>query len=243
MPSTATYEQIIRAIALKIQAIAGSDSATVQSAYVASPITTTQIDSPDFPLGPLRDIVAEVEERLAIAIANYVVEDKGELFFHPWRVFISSVTTTVPNGSTLPISDAAGNPIVGVPGLVTSLSSGQVFSRLTMAELRDVSSNANGWARAVDPVCAFNGNRLYHNGTDAIVDVCTYNRSVQTTRILIVTNTILLPDALEEAYVNGGVSMAFRDDAWLPQAAAARNYFNSTLENIGAGLMALAKAA
>src|SRR4051812_16737595 len=109
---TATFEQIIRQAALRINAIAGSSSAAVQAAYITTPITTTQIDSPDFPLAPLQDTCITVEERLAIAVSSYVAESNGELFFHPFRRFISGVTANITNGSLVPSTDASSNPIV-----------------------------------------------------------------------------------------------------------------------------------
>jgi hypothetical protein len=243
MPTT-TYEQIIRAAALKVQAIAGSSSAAVQAAYVTTPITTTQIDSPDFPLGPLSDICIQIEERLATAISNYVAESNGELFFHPWRRFISGVTASVASGALVPSTDASSNPVVGVPGLVKDASDGVQLSKLTMAELRATLRGITaGWIRSAVYGYAYDGDRIYHTRTNVTLDVCVYNRATQTTRIATVTNTILLPDALEEAYGSGMVSRLFRDDAFLPQAQAARVDFQATLENIGAGLTALARAA
>jgi hypothetical protein len=67
-------------------------------------------------------------------------------------------------------------------------------------------------------------------GNNVTLDVCVYNRATQTTRIATVTNTILLPDALEEAYVNRGWSHGYCSAMmhFLGQAVAARVDFQAT---------------
>lgn len=227
MPTT-TYEQIIRAVALRVQAIAGSSSAAVQSAYVTTPITTTQIDSPDFPLAPLQDACINAEEKLAHAIAN-----AGN---HPWRANLASVTGSLAHKAALPAVSTGSKPIIGIWGSVYDASSGIVCTEKPLEVIRRLVQNPGSFYVLSNYFFKIDGQRIYHTRTNVVIDCCIYSRSDQTTRIATVTNTILLPDVLEEAYVAGALSVLLRDDAFMPQAAIFRSYFNDTLAQIGQGL-------
>lgn len=227
-----SYNSVIRQAAIRINGIAGTTSAALEAAYITTPLTTTQLDSADFPLSVLKDTCLLVEEKLATAIAN-----TGN---HPWRRILQSQTADIAHEAAIPSTDSGSNQIIGIYGSVYDSSDGSVCSEMAMDDIRIAVRNANSWL--VTPVYGFkiDGGRIFHTRTNVKIDVCTYNRTTRQTAIDTLTNAILLPDALEEAYVNGTVSLLVRDDAFTQQAQTYRGYFNDALASIAQGLTSVA---
>lgn len=223
-----SFQTIIRQAAIRINGIAGATSALLETAYTTSPLTTTQVDSADFTLSVLKDALLAVESKLATAIAN-----TGN---HPWRRILQSQTADIAHEAQIPSTDASSNQIIGIYGAVYDSSDGTPLSEMPMDDIRIAVRNANSWLLV--PVYGYkiDGGRIFHTRTNVKIDVCTYNRTTQATSIGTLTNNILLPDALEEAYVSGIVSMLVRDDAFMPQAQIYRSYFREALDSIAAGL-------
>jgi hypothetical protein len=100
--------------------------------------------------------------------------------------------------------------------------------------------NANSWQKGAVYGFHIDGNRIYHTRTNVKIDVCTYNRTTQGTSIATLTNTSILPDALEWALVCGMIALLVRDGAFESQATIYANYFNGVLADIAQGQMAQA---
>jgi hypothetical protein len=79
-------------------------------AYITSPLTATQLASPDFPFQSILDTCLLVEERLSTRIANNKT--------HPYRAFFTTQTADIANKAEIPKTDSSSNPIVGVYGAV-----------------------------------------------------------------------------------------------------------------------------
>src|SRR5687768_15592491 len=99
-----SYNSVIRNAAIRINAIAGSTSSALETSYLTSPLTTTQVDSADFSLGVLKDTCLLVEEKLANAIAN-----TGN---HPWRRLLQSQTADIAHEAAIPSTDSGSNQII-----------------------------------------------------------------------------------------------------------------------------------
>lgn len=223
-----TYEKVLRAAALRVNALVGATAAALETSYATSPLTSAQFDSADFPFTAFKDGALSVESKLANAIANV-----GN---HPWRSVLASTTATITHGNVIPAVDVDTVPIIGVLGSVYDGSDGTVCTEMALDDIRIAKRNANSWLLA--PVYGYkiDGRRIFHTRTNVKIDVCIYNRAARETAIGTLTNQILLPEVLEEAYVCGIVSMLVRDDAFTGQAAIYRGYFNDALASIAQGL-------
>jgi hypothetical protein len=231
---------IIRQASLRINGIAGSLPADVEAAYVTTPLPS--IDSADFPLSFFRDTCLAVESKLATAIASY--RDEKTRALHPWRSLLLSQTAAIPNRGTIPSVDSGGNQIIGVLGSVFDALDSEMCDEMPLDDVRIAVRNSGNWLKSNVYAFALVGNRIEHTRTNVKIDVCTYNRTTRTTAIATLTNNILLPDALEEAYVCGIVSLAIRDGAFTNQANTYRAYYRESLADLGRGGMpGLAQAA
>lgn len=237
-----TYNSVIRAAALRINGLAGATSAALETSYTTVPLTTTQVDSADFTLSALKDAALAVESRLATAIASY--RDPQTRALHPWRALLKSNILAVGNGASIPSTDTGSNQIIGVPGAVYDNVSGRVCDEMPLDDVRRANRNAGSWL--VTPIYGYCivGNRIEHTRTSVEIEVCVYNRTTQATAIGTLTNNIILPDALEEAYVCGIVSLLVRDDMFNAQAQTYRSYYVQAISQLERGQMpGLAQAA
>lgn len=223
-----SYNSVIRQAALRIQAIAGTTSTALEASYTTSPLTATQVDSADFSLSTLKDTCLLIEEKLANAIANV-----GN---HPWRRVLQSQTADIAHEAQIPSTNAASDQIIGVYGAVFDSTDGTQCTEMAMDDIRVAVRNANSWLLVPIYGYKIDGGRIFHTRTNVKIDVCTYNRTTRQTAIDTLTNPILLPDVLEEAYVCGMLSLLVRDDAFMPQAQVYRGYFQDTLNSIAQGL-------
>lgn len=226
-----SYDRVIKNAALRVQAIAGTTASTLETSYLVTPITTTQLDSADFPLTPLKDTCLLVEEKLAHAIANV-----GN---HPWRSALAGVTASIAHEGVIPVVDTNTKSIIGVLGSVYDASDGTVCTEKPLEVIRRRVENAGTFHLVSVYNYKIDGRRIYHTRTNVVIDVCVYDRTTQATAIDTLTNAMLLPDALEEAMVCGMVSLLVRDDAFMPQARLYRSYFQETLQMIDKGLSSI----
>lgn len=226
-----SYDRIIKSAAIRINGISGATSAALETAYLVTPITTTQLDSADFPLTPLKDTCLLVEEKLAHAIAN-----TGS---HPWRSVLAGVTASIAHKGVIPVVDSNSKSIIGVFGSVYDASDGTVCTEKPLEVIRRRVENAGTFHLVSAYNYKIDGRRIYHTRTNVVIDVCIYDRTARQTAIDTLTNPILLPDVLEEAYVNGMVAMLVRDDAFMAQSQIYAGYFADTLQMMSQGLTSI----
>lgn len=231
-----SYEKILRSVALRTNAFTtGTTPALLQAAYITSPLTSTQVASPDFPFTSYLDTMLIVEEKIATAVASFAVKEDGMMRYHPWRRSILSQTASIANNALIPSTDASSNSIIGVWGSVFDASDGNICTEMAIDEIRMAVRNANSWLKTSVYGYAFDADRITHTRTNVKIDVCTYNRTTQTTQIGTITNSILLPDAAEGIYVDGVLSLMVRDDAFSVQAATYAGYFEKDLSMLVRG--------
>jgi hypothetical protein len=221
-----TYEMIIRQGAKRCNAIiaANAQAGAIETAYATSPITSTQLNSPDFPWTSWKDSLITAEEKLARRIAN-----------NPhcsYRTNITSQTALLVNLAALPSVDSGSNKIIGEWGDVKDASDGRICTLKPIPRIaRILRLNLKGSYYHFNLI---SGQRITHTRSSVVIDVCTFNRTSRTTAINTITNPILLSDALEEAYVCGLVSMIVGDDNFSAQATIYRGHFDDTLKEIDA---------
>jgi hypothetical protein len=191
----ATVEQVIRQAALRCNAIIAATAlaGARETAYATSPITSTQLNSPDFPWTSWKDGFIGIEEKLSRRIANNP--------YCSYRSNITSQTATLANLASLPGVDASGNKIIGEWGDVKDSSDGGICTLKPLARIaRILRLPLKGNYYYFNLI---SGQRITHTRTSVVGDVCTYNSTARRTAINTVTSSVLLADALEEAYVCG----------------------------------------
>ncbi len=219
------YNDIVRQVGLRINAITGSLPATLESNYATVPVTTFQ--STIFSQTAIYDAVRLAEERMAQVIA----ETGNETLRTP----LLSVTDTLMNGDSMPSDDTNGVNIIGQYGSV--LDAGDPTIACTAASIQEI---RRYWRTQTYWKLSFylfnmDGNGIFHTRPDGVVvQVCVYDGAAQQTAI---TNNsaILLADSLEEGYVNGALAELMRDDEFVQQASIYRGYFSETLQAIRGG--------
>jgi hypothetical protein len=220
------YTTLIRQCALRINAIYGPISATLQTNYLVSPLTTTEVVSSIFPLASIIDAVLDTEAALAKAI--------GETANSSLRQYLAGQTSSLANYAFIPSTSSASKPIIGVWDAVIDASDSTPCSLMPLDEVRRRAANAN--TQFVVGVYWFNliGRQIVHTRPNVIIKCCVYSRSDQATT-LAANGNILLADALAPAYVDGAVGRLVRDDEFAVQAAAASAKYDRVEAAIRAG--------
>lgn len=218
-----TYNNVIRQAGLKVNAIVGATVATIETNYTTA-LSSANFQSVDFPFTFFKDICLLVEEKLS----NRIAFNRN----HVWRAYLKGHTASIANLGEIPSVDSNGKPIIGVFGSVRDATSGIICQEKPIDVIRRRVRNANGRFKTEVYYFAYDGTRLTHTRANVQIDCCIFDRVDRQTAINTLSNPILLPDTLEEAYVNGMVSMLIRDDGFTNQASIHRTYFNDALNDI-----------
>lgn len=233
MGMTVPYMKVLSEVGLRINALVGATAPLLETTYITSPLTSSNFQSTIFNFTSVEDAIINAEGKLVQAISN-----TGG---HPYRAYISSYTSTLASGASMPSTDASSVPIVGIYGSVVDGSDATIAC--TAAPIQEIRRRLNTSSYWVIPVYlyAFEGNAIIHTRTTVKVQVCAYSASTQ--RTAFAAGNILLPDALEEAYVCGAVAQLVRDDEFMGQAQVYSSYFANTLQSITSGLASVSQVA
>lgn len=223
MSNTVHYHDILAAVAVRINALQGTDPAELQITYSQRPLTDEVFQSTIFPMNANRDAILNAEQKLANAIS--LSADRT------LRTFLRSVTEPLATGNALPKFDFEGNPIIGNFGAVLDGADQSIMvTRMPVAVVRN---------RVLAPdiflapayYFALDGVRLIHTRDTVILECCVYNAETQTSRFDF-NETMLLPDSMSEALICGACAMLVRDDEWVQQAQQWAAYFTTTLASL-----------
>ena len=221
--STTTYSEILRQVALRIDALTGGQPAAQELIYNNAVFDATSFDSSIFPFTAIKDAILVAEGKLAGVIASV-----GN---HPDRTYLFGVTNTLASGAVLPTTSASGKPILGVYGSIRDSSDHLVCKEKTLEEIERRNRNAGSFYRLPMYAYKIDGNRVYHTRPTITIDVCIWDHADQQTA-LDAGDPMLLPDYLAEALVCGTLTYLVRDDEFTEQAALYAKYFQDTLEAI-----------
>jgi hypothetical protein len=229
-----SYHDLLAQVAIRVNALTGVQAAALEATYILRPLTGAQFKSSVFPFSAVKDALLLAEAKLATVIA--------ETGNHPWRAFLKSQTAELVHRAFLPKLDAlAGAPIIGVWGSVVDSADGKPCTEQPIELIERRVENAGGfWTREYYHF-NFRGDRIYHTRPAVKMEVCVYDRTLQIGRVDN-NDPILLPDALEEAYIAGALGYLVRDDEFVEQAAGYRALFNDTLASIKQGLTSVPPA-
>lgn len=211
------------ACALRINALDGSDPAALQETYATRPLTNSLFQSTIFSFSSIRDSIIEAEGKLCQAI--------GKSADRVLRSYIGSQTVALASGDELPTLDENGVNIVGDFGAVIDATDPTILcTRMPLPVVRRRNQLPSMWLLD-GAMFAMDGTRIIHTQESVILECCIYDGATQT-EAFDGDETILLPDTLAEAYINGALAMLMRDDEFMDQAARFATYFATTLAAI-----------
>lgn len=223
-----TYHDLMSAVAIRISALDGSDAPALQETYSTRPLTNALFQSTIFPFNAIRDAIIEAEGKLCQAI--------GKSTDRVLRSYIGSQTVGLASGDELPTLDENGVNIIGDFGAVIDSEDATLLCTrmpLKVVERRNLAPSL--WLLD-GAMYAMDGTRIIHSQESVVLECCVYDGATQTTAFD-QDSTILLPDTLAEAYINGALAMLMRDDEFVAQATQFANYFSVALAAIPAGQM------
>ena len=222
----ATYNDVLRTVALAVDALVGTVPADLETAYSTNPLTSANFASAILPFTRLKDAVLNAEAGLVAAVLS---TDN-----HPWREPFRDATAALAYGDPIPDTGAGGGTVVGGYGAVYDSTNDHPCTRNELEQIRDRVINPNSMWKIDVYWYAINDRRLYHTRTAAKVDVCTYDRPDALT--LDLTDPILLPDVLVPAYVDGALAECVRDDEFTTQAQLFGAMYTAWINGIKSGL-------
>lgn len=221
----AIWNDVIRGVALTINALVGARPAPLETTYATVPLTSANFQSSILPFTAIKDRCLDAEASLIGAVTATANQ--------PWRAFLHDVTDPLASGALMPTTGSGGKEIIGVYGAVRDADDEQIC---TLSEVQDIRvRNQNPGDMFLLPIYqyAFYDRRIYHTRTGVTVDVCVYERPDADS--LDLETGILLPDVALPAYIAGGVMECCRDDEFMAQAQRFADYFGTWISTIHKG--------
>lgn len=229
-----TYRQILRQASRSINAVTGTNKVDLETAYMTSPLTATQIGNTNFTISMIIDKMLGVVGQIVAAYASV----PG----HPFRAFNLSQTASLANGAAKPSVNSASRPIVGAFGTVRDATSSAICKKKSAQLIESLLIGvADGSVTGTYHYYDWFEDRIVHTRTNVVVDVCTWDLTVELAAVAANGNAPL-PDAAMPVAVAGLVSELIVDDEFTQQAAIFRNYFEGTLSDIRTGKAQFAPA-
>lgn len=214
---------LIADVAVRINALDGTDPVALQTVYTTRPLTDDLFDSSIFPMGAIIAACVYAEQKIAEAI--------GLSTNRTLRAYLRAFSGPLTSGSGFQGVDNVGNPVVGNFGAVLDGSdTTQALTRKPVAFVQNIlRSPANYLVQLY--YYGLDGATIVHTRDTVVMECCIYNAVNQTEKYNF-NEDMLYPDWLAEAIVCGAVAMLVRDDEFNEQASRYAAYFATTLANI-----------
>jgi hypothetical protein len=205
-----TYQQLLHDVAIRLNALAGTQNPTITGTYDTAVLGPINFKSADWPFGSLRDAILMAEESFAWAIADTAN--------HPFRLALRSTTLALVDAANLPPAEVSGQRIIGVFGAVYDDTDHSECLEGELDEIERVRRlQASG--ALITPVYLYrlDGSRIRHTRTGVVIEVCTYDREVQLAAFNSNSNMMLV-DVLEGPITARALSLLTKDGAFADQA-------------------------
>lgn len=221
-----SYQQILHNVAIRLNALVGSQVATITATYDVTPLTAANFKSADWPFNAIRDAILMAVEDFAWAIADTAN--------HPWRANIGT-TTSLADGSPFPATVGTAR-VIGVYGMVYDITDGVQCLEGEFDEIARVKRlTAAGILTLPVYLYRIDGQRIRHTRTNVTIEVCTFDRTAQLTAFN-GNGDLPLPDVLELPITARALSILTKDGAFADQAKVYEGYANTALMRIREGL-------
>lgn len=229
------YADIIREIAVRVNAVAGNTPAEKSAALAASPLTAAQIGSVDFPFSTIQRAALSAVGRVYRLIAN--------LKSHPFRNQNLSQTAEIESGEVIPGTNAAGVKIVGAYGAIREAATGKILTEQPEQLFDSIArSLEDGSLKRGVRYYKIAGERLYHTVEAATIDVVAFDFASQQTAMNAANGETPIPDALFDVVWCAALAFLVTDDSYLQQAAMAESYVQGELNQLAAGAISFKPA-
>lgn len=222
-----TYQQLLHSVAIRTNALVGTQKATITVTYDTALLTDANFKSADWPFNAFRDAILMAEEDFAWAIADTAN--------HPWRANMASLVSLADGGS-MPSTVGLSSKIIGLYGAVYDSIDGIECLEGELDEIMRVRRlQTAGTITLPAYLYRIDGGRIRHTRTSVSVEVCIYNRDTQLTSFN-ANGNMLLPDVLELALVARAIAILTKDGAFEDQAKLYEAYATNALMRIRDGL-------
>ena len=216
------------AVAIRVNALDGSDPAALQETYSQRPLTNAMFQSSIFAFDTIRDAIIQTEGRLAQVV--------GKSADRVLRSYIGSQTAALASGDELPTLDENGVNIVGDFGAVVDATNAKILcTRMPIPVVRRRNQAPDLWLLD-GAMYAMDGTRIIHTQDNVILECCVYDGATQT-QAFDGDSTILFPDSLADLYLEGALGLLMRDDEFTDQAGRWATYFATGIAAIPAAEM------
>jgi hypothetical protein len=208
----ATYNDILRQLSHRLNALSAPTYSTANSNYGTSPLTTTQYDAPQWPFEALKDAILFAQLR----IIRTVADTKN----NPWRQLYQVSSGSLASGATIPTTISSAE-VLGARGAVKDASDSRVLRPRSPEVIAEIVANtASTWASAAYYFYAYEGERIYHTRTNVTVDLCAFNHTAEKTAIATLGNAVKVPDGLVPELLDASIAhLAGTEGASLMPAA------------------------
>lgn len=223
-----TYHDIMANVALRVNALDGTDAPALQETYSTRPLTNAMFISSIFSFDAIRDAIILTEARIAQAV--------GKSADRVLRSYIGSQTVPLASGDEFPTLDENGVNIIGDFGAVIDAVNPEILCTRFPVPVVRRRNQAPSLYLLEGAMYALDGTRIIHTQDNVILECCVYDAATQT-RAFDGDETILFPDSLADLYVEGAVGLLMRDDEFTDQAERYATYFASGIAGVPAGQM------
>jgi hypothetical protein len=223
----ASYQQLLHDVGLRMNALVGTQVATLAASYNTAVLTAAQFKSADFPFNSFRDAILMAEGQFAWAIS--------ETGNSPLRGNISIPTGSMAHASQIP-STIGTVKRIGVLGNIRDADDNTPCTEKPLDVILRRVRNANG--HYVTPVYHYkiDSDRIFHTRTNVTADACIWSRTAQAT-IFDANGNMLLPDILELPIVALAIALLVKNTSYAAndQAVLYGKYAMEALAAIRAG--------
>lgn len=223
-----TYHDICAAVAISVNALAGTDPVELQVVYSQRPLTDEVFDSSIFPFNAIRDRIIETEGNIAQRV--------GKSADRVLRSYIGSQTVALASGEELPTLDENGVNIIGSFGACIDADNPVITCTPQPVPVVRRRNLAPSLYLLQGAMFALDGTRIIHSQENVILECCIYDGATQTAAFDAM-ETILFPDTLAADYISGALSLLVRDDEFVQQAGQYGQVYLATLATLPAGTM------
>lgn len=213
---TVSYQQILHDTALRMNALVGSQVATLATTYDTASLTVANFKSADFPFNSFRDAIL-------MAVGDYVLVIAATPN-HPWQSRISSITVSpIANGTALSAE-------LGVLSIRDTVDNTQLTEQPLEVVQRIVRET---WRTYPLYYYKVSGGILYHTRAAVAVQSMLYNRTTELAQFA--AGNMVLPDVLETAVMARAISLMVKNTQLEDKAGIYRKYSEEVIADIRAG--------
>lgn len=222
------YQQLLHDTAIRLNALVGTQVATITATYDTAVLTAGDFKSADWPFASFRDAILMSEEDFAWTIADTAN--------HPWRANLVSASPALSDGDDIPAFDTGGIKVIGAIGAVYDALDGTICLEGELDEIMRVRRLLTIGVLALPHyLYRIDAGRIRHTRTTVQMEVCIYDRNARQ-GAFIANSTMLLPDVLEGPIVARAVSLLTKETAFAEQAALYGKYADEAMIRIRNGL-------